>query len=476
MRPTVLTVAGSDSSGGAGIQADLKAIAACGGHGASVITALTAQNTTGVRAAEPVSAAMVRAQLDAVLDDLDVRAVKTGMLATAELVATVAERLAARRPPSLVCDPVMVAKSGDALLAPDAVDAVRERMLPLATLLTPNTEEAEALAGRPVRTLQEAAEAGRALRARGAAAVLVKGGHLSTPGADDVLVTAEGVRVFEGERLDARHTHGTGCTYAAAIATFLAFGHPLPEAVGRAKRFLTEAIRHGLAVGRGIGPTDPFWDRGRPARVGVERVGRLHVLSHAGDGLALVAAEEGADVVQVRDKGASTTAQRVAAAREALAAARPRGVRVVVNDRVDVAAEAGADGVHLGRHDLTPETARRILGEHALVGGTANSLEEAVAWVGRPVDYLGVGPVFGTETKADPAPALGLPALAAIVRAVHPLPVIAIGNVTPERVGEILAAGAHGVAVSGAVARAADPRAAVRALRRAVEAGRSLHA
>jgi hydroxymethylpyrimidine kinase/phosphomethylpyrimidine kinase/thiamine-phosphate diphosphorylase len=477
MRPTVLAVAGSDSSGGAGIQADLKAIAACGGYGASVITALTAQNTTGVRAAEPVSAAMVRAQLDAVLDDLDVRAVKTGMLATAELVVTVADALAARPPASLVCDPVMVAKSGHSLLAPDAVAAVRGRMLPLATLLTPNTQEAEALAGRPVRTVQEAAEAGRALRALGAAAVLVKGGHLSTPRAEDVLVTAEGVRVYQAERLDARHTHGTGCTYAAAIATFLAFGHPLPEAVGRAKRFLTEAIRHGLAVGRGIGPTDPFWDRGRPAwAAGVERVGRLHVLSHPGDGLAGLAAEEGADAVQVRDKGGSTTAQRVAAVRAALAAARPRGVRVLVNDRVDVAAEAGADGVHLGRHDLTPEVARRILGEGAVVGGTANSLEEAVAWRGRPVDYLGVGPVFGTETKADPAPPLGLPGLAAVVRAVHPLPVIAIGNVTPERVGEILAAGAHGVAVSGAVARAADPRAAVRALRRAVEAGRSLHA
>ena len=476
MRPTVLTVAGSDSSGGAGIQADLKAIAACGGYGASVITALTAQNTTGVRAVEPVGAEMVRAQLDAVLDDLEVRAVKTGMLATSALVAEVAGALTARPPFPLVCDPVMVAKSGDSLLTADAVDAVRGLLLPRATLLTPNTHEAGVLAGMPVRTLQEAAEAGRALRAMGASSVLVKGGHLSGPRADDVLVTGEGVRVFEAERLDARHTHGTGCTYAAAIATFLAFGLPLPEAVGRAKRFLTEAIRHGLAVGRGIGPTDPFWDRPRPAIHEGERVGRLHVLSHPGDGLAGVAVEEGADVVQVRDKGATLTVDRVAAVRRAIAAARPRGVRVLVNDRVDVAAEAGADGAHLGRHDLAPEVARRLLGESALLGGTANSLEEALAWVERPVDYLGVGPVFGTQTKENAAPPLGLAALAAVVRAVHPLPVIAIGNVTPERVGEILATGAHGIAVSAAVARAADPRAAVRALRRAIEAGRTLHA
>ena len=474
MIPTILTVAGSDSSGGAGIQADLKAIAACGGYGASVVTAITAQNTRGVRAAEPVSADLVRAQLDAVFDDLDVRAVKTGMLATTELVNTVAESLGARRPKAIVCDPVMVAKSGDALLRPDAVEAVRRRLLPLVSLLTPNTLEAQVLTGLPVRTLAEAVEAGRALLALGPKAVLVKGGHLEGPRAVDVLVTAEGIRFFEAERLDARHTHGTGCTYAAAIATHLAWGLGLEEAVARAKRFLTEAIRHGLAVGKGIGPTDPFWDRPRPALERSARPGRLHVLTHPGDGLARVAAEEGAEIVQVRDKGASTTAQRVALVREAIAVARPLGARVIVNDRVDVAVEAGADGVHLGRQDTAPEVARRLLGEDALIGGTANSLEEALAWAGRPVDYLGVGPVFGTRTKENPAPPLGLDALAAIVRAVD-IPVIAIGNVTAERVEGVLAAGALGVAVASAVASAAEPRAAVRALRTALDAAKKIH-
>jgi len=473
MIPTVLTVAGSDSSGGAGIQADLKAIAACGGYGASVITALTAQNTLGVRAAEAVHPHLVRAQLEAVFDDLDVRAVKTGMLATAALVEVVAEVLHARRPSSIVCDPVMVAKSGHRLLAADAVEAVRRRLAPCATVLTPNIQEAEVLAGRPVRTLEEMADAARALLALGPAAVLIKGGHLEGPRAVDLLVSADGVRVFEAERLPARHTHGTGCTYAAAIATFLAWGHALPAAVARAKAFVTEAIRHGFAVGQGIGPTDVFWDRVRPVPAAADPVGRLHVLSHPGDGLVRLAAEEGADVVQVRDKGRSTTAERVAAVREALAAARPRGVRVVVNDRADVAAGAGADGVHLGRHDLAPEVARRLLGPRALVGGTANSLEEALAWAGRPVDYLGVGPVFGTQTKENPAPALGLDGLAAIARATR-IPVLAIGNVTAERVADVLAAGAHGVAVSSAVAHAADPRQAVRALRRAVDAERAL--
>jgi hydroxymethylpyrimidine kinase/phosphomethylpyrimidine kinase/thiamine-phosphate diphosphorylase len=472
MVPTVLTVAGSDSSGGAGIQADLKAIAACGGYGASVVTALTAQNTTGVRAAEPVAAGMVRAQLAAVFDDLDVRAVKTGMLATAELVETVARVLAERRPPVCVCDPVMVAKSGDSLLAADAVEALRRRMLPLATLLTPNAPETEVLSGRRVRTLDDAVGAARALVALGPEAVLVKGGHLAGPRAVDVLVTRDGIRFFEAERLSARHTHGTGCTYAAAIATHLAHGRPLVEAVLRAKRFVTEAIRHGLEVGHGIGPTNPFWDR---PRAGSARVGRLHVLVHPGDGLARMAAEAGAEVVQVRDKGTTPTAARVALVREAIAVARPHGVQVVVNDRVDVAAEAGADGVHLGGEDTAPEVARRLLGEGALVGGTANSLEEALAWTGRPIDYLGVGPVFGTRTKANPAPPLGLDALARIVRAVD-RPVIAIGNVTPDRVEAVLATGAHGIAVASAVADAEDPGVAVRALRRALDAGKKIHA
>jgi hydroxymethylpyrimidine/phosphomethylpyrimidine kinase len=259
MIPVVLTIAGSDSSAGAGIQADLKAISANGGYGASVITAITAQNTRGVTAAVELDLDLIRAQADAVFDDLRVAAVKTGMLASAAVIETVAKLLRDHRPPHYVLDPVMVSKTGFPLLRPEAVGALRETLLPLATLLTPNVHEARALTGLAVRTPAEAEAAGRQLLAAGAGAVLVKGGHLEERPATDVLVTPEGVRVFPGEHVDARHTHGTGCTYSAAIATQLAHGRSLVDAITRAKGYVTEAIRAGLAIGQGIGPTDHFF-------------------------------------------------------------------------------------------------------------------------------------------------------------------------------------------------------------------------
>jgi hydroxymethylpyrimidine/phosphomethylpyrimidine kinase len=266
MIPVVLTIAGSDSSAGAGIQADLKAVSANGGYGASVITAVTAQSTRGVTAAVELDLDLIRAQADAVFDDLRVAAVKTGMLASAAVIETVAKILRDHRPPHYVLDPVMVSKTGFPLLRPEAVGALREVLLPLATVLTPNVHEARALTGLPVRTPAEAEAAGRQLLATGAGAVLVKGGHLEEDPATDVLVTASGVRLFPGEHLDARHTHGTGCTYSAAIATQLAHGRPLEDAITRAKAYVTEAIRAGLPIGQGIGPTDHFFYLRRPGQ------------------------------------------------------------------------------------------------------------------------------------------------------------------------------------------------------------------
>jgi hydroxymethylpyrimidine/phosphomethylpyrimidine kinase len=257
--PVVLTLAGSDSSGGAGIQADLKAISACGGYGASVLTAITAQNTRGVTAADGVALPLVRAQIDAVFADLDVAACKTGMLATCEIVLEVAAGLTRHAARRYVCDPVMISKSGFALLGDDCIDAVIEELLPRAALVTPNTHEAERLTGIKVRTLADAERAGRRILEHGARAVLVKGGHLpDRPGAD-VLVIPGGAVTIEGEWIETANTHGTGCTYAAAIATHLARGFALEDAVRRSKRFLTEAIRAGWALGGGHGPTDPFF-------------------------------------------------------------------------------------------------------------------------------------------------------------------------------------------------------------------------
>jgi len=258
MTAIALTVAGSDSSGGAGIQADLKTFSAFGVYGASVITALTAQNTRGVTAVEPVTPAFVVAQIEAVLGDLEVGAIKTGMLANAAIVQAVARSLRGVGRP-LVVDPVMVATSGDSLLSPDAVEAVRRDLLPLATLLTPNLPEA----ARLLETSQAASEAeavaqAQALRALGSAAVLLKGGHDTGQAAVDILCDAAGIRRFERPRIDTPHTHGTGCTLSAAIAALLARGVALADAVERAKSYVWQALQEGrtLGVGHGNGPVD----------------------------------------------------------------------------------------------------------------------------------------------------------------------------------------------------------------------------
>jgi hydroxymethylpyrimidine/phosphomethylpyrimidine kinase len=250
-----LTVAGSDSGGGAGIQADLRTFAAHRVHGTSALTAITAQNSVGVSAWAALDPALVVAQIDAVATDMPVAAAKTGMLANAAIVAAVADAAARLRLAPLVVDPVMVAKSGDRLLDAAAERAYAERLLPRATLLTPNLHEAAALLGRPVRDVGEMREAARDLRALGAAAVLVKGGALR---GDAVDVFFDGTRLVDlaVPRVETPNVHGTGCTLSAAICARLALGAELLEAVRGAKAYLTDALRHSYAVGRGRGVPD----------------------------------------------------------------------------------------------------------------------------------------------------------------------------------------------------------------------------
>jgi hydroxymethylpyrimidine/phosphomethylpyrimidine kinase len=258
--PTALTIAGSDSGGGAGVQADLKAFEAHGVFGMSVLTAITAQNTRAVTAVHAVPTDVIAAQIDAVADDLPVGAVKTGMLASVDVVEAVADGIGRYGLSPVVVDPVMISKSGHPLLEPDAVEAVVRRMLPLATLATPNAHEASRLVGFEVRSLADARRAASAILRLGPAAVLVKGGHLDDETeAVDLLVWADGEAVFREERVDTPHTHGTGCTYASAIAANLARGLGLEESVERARRYVQQAIRHALPLGRGHGPTGHFW-------------------------------------------------------------------------------------------------------------------------------------------------------------------------------------------------------------------------
>jgi len=256
--PIALTIAGSDSSGGAGIQADLKTFTALGVYGASVLTALTAQNTTGVSGVHAVPSAFITAQIDAVMSDLAVGAIKTGMLATRDTVETVAQALRRFSIP-VVVDPVMVATSGDVLLAEDAIEAVRRKLLPLAEVLTPNIPEAARLLGANAATNeQEMARQGNALLECGPKSVLMKGGHGTSGEAVDLLIEPGRVTRLAKPRIATDNTHGTGCTLAAAIAALRAKGQPMQEAVTSAKDFVWEALRSGqtYSVGRGHGPVD----------------------------------------------------------------------------------------------------------------------------------------------------------------------------------------------------------------------------
>lgn len=255
----VLTIAGSDSGGGAGIQADLKTMLACGVHGMSVVTAITAQNSLGVQGVWELPIDAIEKQFNSVVDDIGVDAVKTGMLASVEVVEAVAgliERLPAHV--AVVVDPVGVSKHGDSLLASDAVEVMREKLLPLATVITPNLFEVAQLTGLTVSDVSAMPHAADALLAFGPEWVLVKGGHLSGA-ATDLLSNGRETFHFTAERHDNRHTHGTGCTLASAIASFLAQGEKMPDAVASAKEYITGAIQAGFSLGSGIGPVDHGW-------------------------------------------------------------------------------------------------------------------------------------------------------------------------------------------------------------------------
>ncbi len=254
-----LTIATSDSGGGAGIQADIKAIQANGVFALSVLVALTAQNTKTVTMVHPLPEDIIGAQIDAVFDDFEIGGIKTGMLFSTGIVRFVSAKLRALKVRNLVVDPVMISKSGCELLKPDAVESVKRDLFPLARVVTPNIHEAQRLADLKIETLEDAREAARRIHKLGCETVLVKGGHLNEQPATDLLYDGRDFTLIPGEFIDTPHTHGTGCTYSAAIAAQLALGRDLIEAVRASKRYITEAIRHSLAIGHGQGPTNHFY-------------------------------------------------------------------------------------------------------------------------------------------------------------------------------------------------------------------------
>ena len=256
--PKAMTIAGSDSGGGAGIQADLKTFSALGVYGSSTLTAITAQNTVGVTMVHEIPIDIIVAQIDAVLSDIGADAVKTGMLASSAIVETVAEEMERHQVSRLVVDPVMVAKSGDRLLREDAVEALRTRLIPLAAVVTPNIPEAEALTGLKIETDEDVRRAAEAIIQLGARAVVVKGGQREGP-ATDLFYDGARFQEFSAPRIDTVNTHGTGCTFASAVAAGLAKGLEVVESVELAKDYVTEAIRRSFPVGRGHGPLHHFY-------------------------------------------------------------------------------------------------------------------------------------------------------------------------------------------------------------------------
>lgn len=305
----ILTIAGSDSGGGAGIQADLKTITVLGGFGMSVITALTAQNTVGVSDIHPIPPAFVAAQLDAVLSDIGADAVKTGMLFSTAIIKAVVHKLKVYGIEKLVVDPVMVSRGGAALLVEEAKETLIAKLIPMAFIVTPNIPEAEVLAGKSIRNKHDMCGAAKVIHDMGARYVLIKGGHLEGP-AEDILFDGTGMTVFSRPRIDTPHTHGTGCVYSAAMATHLGMGVGVREAVERSKEFIHGAIRFGLPVGQGHGPANPcarmVKEQARYQVLESLKVGLIRLQSaHVGDlvpevqsnlGYALPFAEDRADV------------------------------------------------------------------------------------------------------------------------------------------------------------------------------------
>lgn len=265
--PRALTIAGSDSGGGAGIQADLKTFSALGVYGLTAITAVTAQNTRDVTAIVELPPQAVAQQIDAVVTDIGVDAAKTGMLSSAPIIEAVAERIRHHRLTALVVDPVMISKSGAALLRPEAIDALRRQLLPLALVVTPNLHEASALAGWEIRTVAQMEEGARLLGGLGPRYVVVKGGHLEGA-AVDVLFDGTRVERLEAPRIHTPHTHGTGCVFSAAITAYLARGEEVTQAIRAAKRFITRAIENALPLGGGHGPANPLHSPSSPIRSG----------------------------------------------------------------------------------------------------------------------------------------------------------------------------------------------------------------
>ena len=460
-----LTIAGSDSGGGAGIQADIKTMSALGCYASSVVTAVTAQNTKQVFCIQNIEAAVVEAQLRAVLTDLRPDAIKIGMVGCAENIKTIAQVLAEYNDIPLVIDPVMVSTSGNKLMEEEAISTFCRHLLPMATVLTPNIAEAEVLAHRTITTVADIDEAAKQILKLGCKALLIKGGHIEGNEKTDRLYFSDKSKplIFESETIDSSNTHGTGCTLSSAIASFLARGLRLEEAVAKAKNYISQAIRAGanVCIGGGHGAVNHFFC---PEKL-IKTMNNIQFITHENQRFDYVEGAEmalrgGCKWVQLRMKDA-TDNKFLSIGRKVATLCRSYNATFLLDDRVHLVAELGADGVHLGKNDMPISEARRILGNEKIIGGTANTFADVQHLAAQGADYIGCGPFRYTPTKRNLAPILSLEDYRNILKQMQQagisLPLIAIGGIVSTDIAALRDIGVSGIAVSGAVLEAADP-------------------
>ncbi|CAK8530168.1 unnamed protein product [Lathyrus sativus] len=469
--PHVLTVAGSDSGSGAGIQADLKTCASRRVYCSTVITAVTAQNTLGVQGVNVVPEDFVAQQLNSVLSDMNVDVVKTGMLPSLNVVKVLCQSLRKFPVKALVVDPVMVSTSGDILAGPSVLAGFREELLPMADIVTPNVKEASALLGDvPMKSVSDMRTAAKLLHDLGPRNVLVKGGDLpNSSDAIDVFFDGQEFYELSSPRVNTRNTHGTGCTLASCIAAELAKGSSMLSAVKIAKRFVESALDYSrdLVIGNGVqGPFDHFLafknisqsssrqDRFNPNDLFLYAVTDSRMNRKWGRSIAeavKAAVEGGATIVQLREKDVETR-DFVDAAKVCLEICRSYGVPLLINDRIDVALACDADGVHIGQSDMSARLARTLLGPEKIIGVSCKTPEQAhQAWIDG-ADYIGSGGVYPTNTKANNR-TIGLDGLREVCKA-SKLPVVAIGGIGMSNAGAVMKLGVpslKGVAVVSAL-------------------------
>lgn len=465
------TIAGSDSGGGAGIQADLKTFNRLGVHGCTVIASITAQNTRAVRAVAYPSLSMIEAQLDALAEDLPAAAVKTGMLGRADIMKLVAKRLSNVAVP-VICDPVMLATSGGILMEPEAKNALIHELLPCATVLTPNLAEAAVLAEMPVDSPAAMVNAANRILALGPKSVLLKGGHASGEFAQDFWT--DGIQQFwlTSPRIEKTHTHGSGCTLSAALAAAMAQGYAIEDALVIAKAYINQAIRHSQKLGDGAGPVVQLgWPLDpldlpiltKTAQQGLSRP-KFHATGPAPLGFYPIVDSSdwlarllplGVQTVQLRIKDLDAEALEAEIVRS-IALARKYGARLFINDYWALAIKHGAYGVHLGQEDLLDADVSRLADAGLRLGISTHCYAEvARAHALRP-SYLAIGPIYPTTTKVMRFGPQGLAALKRW-RACLRYPLVAIGGINKARATKVLAAGADAVAVISAIANASNP-------------------